>query len=172
MNKYIVYGLLAAILVVALLGLRGTTVQLGAEGDTNLTNLVLSGPFTTTANIVQSAAGTTSIGGGLAIDYVYATTTAWDSGALAQAGALKEIATSSATFILRPDAGNNLPAVGDVCIVGNPNASTSRAETYGFNVTAVDTTNGNASGTLLYTSYGAALIDYGVASLQLACINY
>ncbi len=61
MNKYIVYGLLAAILVVALLGLRGTMQPLGAEGDTNLTNLVLSGNLSfgsTGGRIASSYTGT------------------------------------------------------------------------------------------------------------------
>ncbi len=100
-------------------------------------------------------------------NYDYATTTAWDSGAIAVD------ATSSAAFILRPVGQlGKLPAVGDVCRVGNPSASSTQLEIYQYKITAVDTSSGfkNASGSLLYWNRGPAL-DYGVANLNVSCVN-
>lgn len=60
MNKYIVYSLLAAILVVALLGLRGTTQPLGTEGDGNLTLLTKTGTYDP-ASLADGVIATTTL---------------------------------------------------------------------------------------------------------------
>lgn len=128
------------------------------------------GPFYTETQYLR---GGVSVGGGIKIETVYATTTSWDSGSLTGGSGAQGFGTSTASFILRP-AGENyaLPGVGDTCFVGNENASSSKVEGYSGKVTAVDTTSGfkNASATLTYVNYGA-LIDYGVATLNWVCVK-
>jgi len=141
--------------------------MLGAEGDTNLTNLVLSGDLTVgddttfTGDITVATTGTTSIGGGTAIDYITRDTFSWDSGLLAGGGATS---TASFTWDATP-----LPAVGDACIVGNGSASSTIPEVYDFKITAANAST--ASGTLTHIAEGTA-VDYGAATLSVTCFNY
>lgn len=161
MNKYIVYGLLAAILVVSLLCLRGTTVQLGAEGDTNLTNLVID--------------GTLAVGGGAVLKDNYATSSVVDTGALTASSVAGTAATSSFSLILRTVGnGSILPEVGMRCLViKNDAASSTKLEAWEMKVTAVDLASGlkNASATLTYFNYGA-MTDYGLANITYVCPDY
>lgn len=185
MKNYFIFGLLAAILVVALFGSPFSTTNLGAEGDTNLTNLVLSGDLTvgddstftddvavtgdltagtvtSTGDLTVEATGTTTIGGGVAIDFITRDTFTWDSGEIINGY------SSSTAFLF--DA-SPLPAVGDDCVLGlgTTIASTTEPIIFTARITAADSTT--ASGTLHVVNYGVVQ-DFGASTLSITCFNY
>lgn len=147
LNKYVVYGLLALILVVVSIGtfgFGGQTANLGAEGDTNMTNLVLSGEL-------NFDSGTDGLGG-----IICGTKTGWDPLVLTSLTNTSSTATTTVTVT-----GATVSAA-TTCIASN-NGTSTVGTTASCQITS--------AGVATYSLTTSGEVDYGGLDLKACAVT-